>query len=206
MSGSYIASESQRDDGGGIYESGSGESLLLANAYRPCIQLFTDIVGCLSDQASLDPPIITSLQRSRDSLKLWAHGSRRARVGTFRLLVNICRTLLKRLLILVTEDRQPIASQSAVEVGIAIERLRTQIERDIQDSDSDTTSEGFFDNASDPSNIAEDLKTDVRCLQDLGYRFQEKAIRQRSTIHRRTSTQTPQASETPTKYDTPYSV
>ncbi|KAK7949035.1 uncharacterized protein PG986_009921 [Apiospora aurea] len=195
-----------------IQEAGEPECAeppLLANLYAACNQLYSNVIISLSKQSSIQPPVLTSLQRSHDYLRLWANGyrvnegrldnllyrSRRARRGTFRLLTSVSRTLTKKPLPLVNqdadEDQQFKLYSSSGDVGEALDRLRTFIEQDTGDSDSetssDTSSEASSDGNVDLSEVAEDLKTDAQCLLDHGYRFGEQALGHVSTSPRPTA-------------------
>ncbi|KAK7920295.1 hypothetical protein PG985_008317 [Apiospora marii] len=175
-------------------DNGSADLHPLAKAYRASDKLYSDILAEISAQGAVPPPVLTSLQRSHDSLKLWAHGydvvggrldgslyrSRRAKIGTFRLLRSVCQTLTNRLLPLIDIDQRPVIYSDSCEVSLVVERLKGYIEEDTEDSDDDTESETSIDDDEDPSEIAEDLKTDVQCLLDLGYRFYEQPIRRAS--------------------------
>ncbi|KAK8863007.1 hypothetical protein PGQ11_009242 [Apiospora arundinis] len=170
---------------------------LLATLYTACSSFYSNILSALCAKKSLQPAVLTSLQRSHDYLKLWANGygvdeelldsllckSQRARRGTFRHLASICRTLTNRLLPLTEEDQRPQLYLEAGEVGGALERFRFFIEQDTKDDDSDASSETSSDDDLDAFEIAEDLKTDAQCLLDQGYRFNEQAVGHGSTSH-----------------------
>ncbi|KAK7978228.1 hypothetical protein PG988_005718 [Apiospora saccharicola] len=162
-----------------------------AKVYTACDQLYSKILTGLADQGwSNQSAVMTSLQRSYDSLKIWADGygvvkghlddvlykSRRASHGTLRLLTRICQTLTKRLFPLIDDDHNSGLHSSVFEVFAATDGLREHIAQDSGDSDSDTESEYLIDGEEDPFDIAADLNTDVQCLLDLGYRFHEQPI------------------------------
>ncbi|KAK6825779.1 hypothetical protein PG987_013273 [Apiospora arundinis] len=184
---------------------------LLATLYTACSSFYSNILSAQCAKKSLQPAVLTSLQRSHDYLKLWANGygvdeelldnllckSRRARRGTFRHLASIFRTLTNHglvtdrctsltcsgLLPLTEEDHRPQLYSDAGEVGDALERFRLFIEQDTQDNDSDASSDTSLDDDLDVFEIAEDLKTDAQCPLDQGYRFNEQAVGHDSTRH-----------------------
>ncbi|KAK8086396.1 Transcription factor c2h2 [Apiospora phragmitis] len=112
------------------------------------------------------------------------------------LLVDVC------LLPLIDDDQQPQIHSGAGEVSEALLRLREHIGQNTEDSEIDTECEEFIDSDEKPSDIAEDLKTDVQCLLDFGYRFHEKAIHHASKSHELAAMPTDQVSEMFIKTDT----
>ncbi|KAK8078105.1 hypothetical protein PG996_004275 [Apiospora saccharicola] len=169
-------------------EPGLAEPQPLANLYDACQQLYTKLLLALVDHNSIPSPVMISLRRSLDSLKLWALGygvsdgcldgspdkSRRAKKGSLRLLLSVSQTLTKRLLPLVPWGKRTALLQETDQVISAAAALKAFMSIHSQDSDNDSSSEGSLDGEMDPAEIAEDLRTDAQCLLDRGYRFDEQ--------------------------------
>ncbi|KAK1754018.1 hypothetical protein QBC47DRAFT_385416 [Echria macrotheca] len=175
-----------RDEGEASTSGRDGLASRLSNAALELYALILKHAG-----KTLSKPQIRRLQRDRGYFVLWCDGfelssgnldeiladSKWLRHSTYRSLVSICRSLAERLAavtISALDDKSRVLLEASVahakeQIAVVTEIMQDE-DGDDSDSDADSIS-GLGHDAID--DIIEDLKTDVRCLVDLGPRYGE---------------------------------